>query len=158
MLFLRCLFFHTSYQRTNSFYKCTLFLRSLFWCPSLCLPISKEQRHLALFISLVIKINTLYIIIRIRVFIFILSLSTDLYRLEWISLISFFLIIYIKLVKISSLSITSLKRNSYPYSSIFDEVFNAWLIKFTLSENKDCKTKCLTLKTLSCYRIFTFNF
>lgn len=104
--------FHTSYQRTNSFYKCTLFLRSLFWCPSLCLPISKEQRHLALFISLVIKINTLYIIIRIRVFIFILSLSlsTDLYRLEWISLISFFLIIYIKLVKISTLSITSLKE------------------------------------------------
>lgn len=137
MLFLRCLFFHTSYQRTNSFYKCTLFLRSLFWCPSLCLPISKEQRHFALFISLVIKINTLYIIIRIRVFIFILSLSlsTDLYRLEWISLISFFHIIYIKLVKISSLSITSLKRNSYPFSSIFDEVFNAWLIKFTLSEN-----------------------
>lgn len=77
MLFLRCLFFHTSYQRTNSFYKCTLFLRSLFWCPSLCLPISKEQRHLALFISLVIKINTLYIIIRIRVFNFILSLSLN---------------------------------------------------------------------------------
>lgn len=77
MLFLRCLFFHTSYQRTNSFYKCTLFLRSLFWCPSLCLPISKEQRHLALFISLLIKINTLYIIIRIRVFIFILSLSLN---------------------------------------------------------------------------------
>lgn len=134
MLFLRCLFFHTSYQRTNSFYKCTLFLRYLFWCPSLCLPISKEQRHFALFISLVIKINTLYIIIRIRVFIFILSLSTDLYRLEWISLISFFHIIYIKLVNISSLSITSLKEEQLSIfahfwrsiQSMVDQIHTIW--------------------------------